>query len=265
MVGRAVKTDRVGNVSAGLQALPDAWEAVEGPMFVTALQRTLQAFGDEGGIDRALTSVQAYFDPQGRYAGSTFLDVVPNDPFTIGAADLWAVTTLSMKVPPAVGRALLDPSPLRDVVQRGLRRLPEHVTLTDVTPDVLEEMEEVYSAIRSQLPSPRAGSTTTNQWVLASKLMARKRPLLFPVRDSLVCAYLADGGGLGGRTGQLGWFRRDIQVLAYLMGRDEVLNGIDAVRTSMAGSHPAWSLGPSDLRLLDCIVWMAAVNESRSK
>lgn len=77
-------------------------------MFVTALQQTLDAFGDDGGIDRARTSVQTYFDPQGRYAGSTFLDVVPNDPFTIGAADLWAVTTLRMDVPPAAGRARVD-------------------------------------------------------------------------------------------------------------------------------------------------------------
>lgn len=258
MVGRAVEADRGGNVSAGLQALPDGWEPVEESMFATAFEQALRAFGDEDGIDRALTSVQAYFDPQGRYAGSTFLDVVPNDPFTVGAADLWAVTTLSMDVPPAAGRALLGPGPLRDLVERGLRRLPEDATLSQATPQTLLLLEETYHAIRTQLPSPRAGARATNQWVMASKLMARKRPLLFPVRDSLVCAHLTAGAGLGGKPGQLGWFRRDMQVFAYLMVQDEVRYRLDTVRASISRSHPTWSLGSSDLRLLDSVLWMAA-------
>lgn len=249
-------------MSTGLCSLPEDWAPVEEAMFVTARKQTLQAFGDGGGIDRALTLVQAYFDPQGRYAGATFLDAVPNEPFTVGAADLWAVSTLSMKIPPKAGRGLLEPGPLRDAAQRGLRQLPEHLTLSDAAPSVLQVLETTYQAIRSQLPSPRVGTIKTNQWVMASKMMPRERPLLFPVRDSLVCVDVAGDAGLGGKPGQLGRFRRDIQVFTLLMAQGEVLDRLGAVRKSMAGSHPTWSLGPSDLRLLACVLWMAAVNKS---
>lgn len=247
----------------GMRELPHDWESVEGPMYETALDQTRRAFGVEG-TDRALDHLAEYFDPHGRYAGNTFLAVGPNEPFAVTASDLWAVTTLSMKVPPAAGRALLDPGPLRDAVERGLRLLPESLPLARATPEVLQVLETTYSAVRSQLPSPRAGAKTTNQWVLASKLMARKRPLLFPVRDSLVCKYLAGGAGLGGNAGQLGWFRRDIQVFAYLMAHEEVVACLEAVRNAMADAYPAWSLGPSDLRLLDAVLWMAALRDKTS-
>ncbi len=55
----------------------------------------------------ATTRVGAYYDPSGAYAGVLFQGVEPNDPMSIGASDLWAVSTLSMKVPATMGRRLL--------------------------------------------------------------------------------------------------------------------------------------------------------------
>lgn len=246
-------------MTIGLATLPVDWEVVEEGMLSFSLGRVLEAFGD--GSERAIDAVEKYFDPAGTYAGATFLKVQPNDPFAIGAADLWAVTTLSMKVPPAAGRALLNPGPLYDTVRRGLRLLPENVELANATPPVLQEMERTYSAIRLQLPSP-TGAATTNQWVLASKVMARKRPLLFPVRDSLVCTYLAEKG-LGGKKGQLGWFRRDLQVFAFLAANPEVVQRLEQLRDEVAHRRPELSLGFSDLRLMDVVLWMEAVRSQQ--
>lgn len=91
-------------MTAVLQELPAGWDRVEESMYDTALGQAKRAFGDGDRTDLAVDAVKLYFNPAGRYAKASFLDVAPNDPFTIGAADLWAVTTLSMKVPPAAGR-----------------------------------------------------------------------------------------------------------------------------------------------------------------
>jgi hypothetical protein len=242
-------------ITSAVAVLPDGWDRVEEAMLETALARTLLAFGD-GGVSRAVGHLEKYYDPQGGYSGATFLGVGPNDPYEIGAADLWAVSTLSMKIPVRTGRALLQPGPLRDTVQVGLHRLSPTSVLADVSPSELKVMETVYTAVRSGVPSP-TGADTTNQWVLAAKIFARKRPQLFPVRDSKVCTYLADGR-MGGRAGQLGWFRRDIQVFAQLISDNDVLDRLAAVRRELAERRPEWSIDGCDLRLLDAVLWTEA-------
>ena len=49
-------------------------------------------------------------------------------------------------------------------------------------------MAELHHALKRALSPPEV--TKPNPWVTDSKLCARKRPDLFPVRDSVVCAYL---------------------------------------------------------------------------
>lgn len=49
-------------------------------------------------------------------------------------------------------------------------------------------MWQLYGEIRTLLPAQPGSS---NRWVFAAKLCARKRPYLFPVRDRSVCELLA--------------------------------------------------------------------------
>jgi Family of unknown function (DUF6308) len=115
-------------------------------------------------------------------------------------------------------------------------------------------MYVLYDAIRTGLP-PLGESDATNQWVLASKICARKRPLLFPVRDSHVCRYLAANDKLGNKPGRLGAFTRDIQVWAYLSAHPAVRQRLAQVREEWRDKAIAWSLDSCDLRLLDSVLW----------
>lgn len=239
--------------------LPSGWEPIEESMRLTALAQTEKAFtggmgaGDVGNAVKHLTD---YYDPEGRYAGATFLDVEGYDDYAITAADLWAVTTLSMSVPPNAGRALMNPGPLRTIVNGRLRHLPPSLPLSDVQPQHLDWMWDLYDAIKTMLPA--LGERETNQWVMASKICARKRPMLFPVRDSKVCTYLADNRLMGDQPGRLGSFGRDLQLFAYLSTHPAVRRWINDARAQVLAENPAWVVDWSDLRVLDIVLWMEA-------
>jgi hypothetical protein len=229
-------------------------------MFVTSLSQTKAAFtGGESGVMHAVEHLLEYYDPAGGYSGATFLDVERYDDFSITAADLWAVSTLSMKVPPGAGRALMSAGLLRTIVRSELQHLPVTATLADVTPTQLGHMLCLEEAIRTMLP-PLGENSETNQWVLSSKVCARKRPLLFPVRDSKVCIYLAPKKRMGGKTGQLGWFSRDVQVFAHLITHPDVRGWLVEVREQLNIEQPTWSFDWCDLRLLDTVLWMQATH-----
>lgn len=88
---------------------------------------------------------------------------------------------------------------------------------------------------------------------------------MFPVRDSKICAYLADNSRLGGKTAELGWFQRDIQVLAHLITHPNVQRLIGDVREELARQHPTWAIDWSDLRILDIVLWMQAAHLTKRK
>jgi hypothetical protein len=237
--------------------MPNGWAPVEGQMFETALAQTERAFtGGSDTVDHAVEHLTRYYDPAGRYAGATFLDVEGYDDYAVTAADLWAVTTLSMEVLPEAGRALMTPGPLRTIVNGKLRHLPPNLPLSDVAPQHLDHMYDLYTAIRTMLPA--LGKRQTDQWVMASKVCARKRPMLFPVRDAKVCSYLADNRLRGDKAGRLGSFGRDLQVFAYLSTHDAVRHWINDARNQVLAQHPTWVVDWSDLRILDIVLWMDA-------
>ncbi|WBQ07765.1 DUF6308 family protein [Kribbella sp. CA-293567] len=239
--------------------LPKDWKPVEESMFVTALAQTEMAFtGGNDTVDHAVQNLLTYYDPAGRYAGATFLDVEGYDDYAITAADLWAVSTLSMEVPPDAGRALMTPGALRTIVNGKLRHLPPNIPLSDATPQHLGHMYDLYTAIRTMLPA--LGKRQTDQWVMASKMCARKRPMLFPVRDAKVCSYLSDNHLRGNKPGRLGSFIRDIQVFAYLSTHDTVRHWIDDARNEVLSQHPTWVVDWSDLRVHDIVLWMEATD-----
>lgn len=255
MTGKALPTVLYGD--GRTMTLPTGWEPVEESMFATALAETTRAFTDGAeSLDHAVNHLVDYYDPTGEYAGATFLDVEGYDDYAITAADLWAVTTLSMDVPPNAGRALMNPGPLRTIVNGRLRHLPSTLPLSDVEPRHLDHMWDLYSAIKTMLPA--LGARNTNQWVMASKLCARKRPMLFPVRDSKVCIYLANQHLMGDKPGRLGSFGRDIQIFAYLTTHPEVRRWINQSRDQVLEQHSSWVVDWSDLRVLDIVLWMQA-------
>lgn len=241
--------------------LPRGWAPVEAPLLDLARTQALTALGATGSAEMAAATarVGAYYDPAGDYAGVLFQGVEPNDPVTIGASDLWAVSTLSMKVPATMGRRLIGSGSHASQVVRQLQRLPVDLPITDLEPGVLDSMAELQHILRSVMSTE---TTTSNQWVFAAKMCARKRPLLFPVRDSVVCGYLSGWRPMGGGQGQLGQFSRDIQVFAFLMTCPQIISAISHLRSALADSTPN-TLDASDLRLLDVALWMAGKAETK--
>lgn len=240
---------RYGDDGRAGYELPGGWLAVGDDVYTTALNNTLEALSAEAVFDR----LRRYYDREGHYAGTLFLDVQPNFPNTIEPSDLYALTTLSIDVDPLQGRLLLDSSSQQRQVRRLLRSIPDDLPLTDIGSagaEMLIRMEELHSLLRTSL----GGSS--NRWVFASKLCARKRPSLFPVRDNLVCELLGGWAKLSPGNGRPGNFRVDIPVYAFLVTHPEVRSLLAARRGELHESGIEVDL--EDLRLLDACLWMAA-------
>lgn len=239
-------------------ALPDGWNPVDNEVLKTARTQALAALTGNGAVD----AVARYYTPEGSYAGTLFLDVEPNDPFNVEAADLYAVTTLSMKLDARHGRLLLGDRDVRAGVHRQLRSLDPSLPITDLehgaggSADTLQQMYELHHRFRTLL----AGGS--QRWVTAAKLCARKRPRLFPVRDNLVCVYLGGGRPLKSGDGWPGDFSVDIQVYAHLMTHPPARAALSWLREEMTGR--GLRVDDEDLRLLDAALWMAADKQGRT-
>jgi hypothetical protein len=85
-----------------------------------------------------------------------------------------------------------------------------------------------------------------NKWVTASKICARKRPALIPVRDSVVVEEI--------RLPNTD-FRIDWALLRALVRDQEIVAALDALAAD-AGAIGADLQGVPTLRLLDSAVWM---------
>ncbi len=236
--------------------LPPGWERVPSELLETALTATLEALGGTA-VDR----VRSYYDPSTEYAGNllTAEDGSPGGvgPHEIDASDLFAVSTLSIKVSAFVARALLRPGHTRTEVQKALTLVPTGLPITSLDAScnkdgcVLEALKDAYDAVRT------SNGGKSNMWVFAAKLMARKRPHLAPVRDNLVCTLLNGGAPLK-RPG-LGTFATDLQVFAYLMTSKAVVTRLAEIRRVLGEQGQGDELEPSDLRLLDVVLWTKAV------
>jgi len=90
--------------------------------------------------------------------------------------------------------------------------------------------------------------------VTASKLCARKRPDLFPVRDTEVCDYL---DLTPWRNYQVDW-----QVFRRLIGDPDVIAAIDVMSKATVAAAAGRRLQPdqSRLRLLDAAIWTYATS-----
>lgn len=173
-------------------------------------------------------AVAAYFQ-EPTFAGMTFNDLGANPPREIVADDLLAVSLLDITWRPQVIRVLLETH--KQELSAMLAQVPQSVDLWDASDACLRQIDVIWDALTSI-----EGIGTAS----ATKLLARKRPRLCPISDSLVIKAV----DVPGRT----W-----DVLRRLL-QDQ------AARAEVEALRPAAATSASLLRILDVALWV-----SRSK
>ena len=189
---------------------------------VRAAARRLAAELAAAGLGRA---VAAYFREPG-FAGMTFTDLGRNPPGQIVADDLLAVALLDITWRPQVVRILLGSDGQR--LSAMLAAIPQDTDLWDAGDDTLARIDVLWDALTAI-----EGIGTAS----ATKLLARKRPRLCPVSDSMVIKAV----GVPGRT----W-----DVLRCLLQDPAARARIEALR-------PAVAAGATVLRILDVALWVS--------
>jgi hypothetical protein len=171
-------------------------------------------------------AVRRYYDHKSGFAGDAFDSLGLNPPDRVTADDLLAVTLLDVSWKPLAVQALLDEQAGK--VSGLLRGIDRNTTLWDDHGGQELANAEPLWKLADELPG--VGPTTT------SKLLARKRPLLIPITDSVVVS----AGGTRGRT----W-----ETLRYCFKNADFRQNIDALR-------PPGVDGASLLRVFDVAIWM---------
>lgn len=180
-----------------------------------------------------------------QFTGAAFELLSPddNDPFNITAADLYAVSVLSVTVPAKAGVPLLTTfqpeihALLKDITQRDLSTVVK-------AGDFEETLGPGQAAWRlwdllcrnGKWPKWGIGPTT------ASKIMARKRPKLIPIEDKVVNSVV--GMQRYGNSWEL-WRE------AWAAGPEQLERVAEEVR--VAAKRPDLS----SLRALDVVLWMS--------
>lgn len=223
----------------------DPWPTVSSDVLANAREHCLEALSPAGHKPVG-PRLAKYYNIDGNYVGRSFAALLPNDADSITPADLHATSLLSVEVGPQATRRLLEPGPARDGVHDALRRVPL-VALADAKDDSLDAVADFYRAVKAAISS--SASKDPNPWVTASKLCARKRPGLFPVRDNNVCKLLG--------IRRLGDFRADIVVFRSLVQDPNVQMAVQALpgHAYAAAEGRQLHLDAHGLRLLDAALW----------
>jgi hypothetical protein len=177
----------------------------------------------------------AYFDPDGPFAGSTFDDLPENPKGEFCASDLVAASLLDVRFGPRAVRPLLAAGP--NSISKHLNDIPDHIDLWDATEDDLAPAYELWNAV---IELDGVGPTR------ASKLLARKRPRLIPIEDSVIRKALP--------LGKDSWAS-----LRSALRDEHVRKYIEDIRP------PGIATTISTLRLLDAATWMRHSNSRAAK
>ena len=188
------------------------------------VERVAAAIDDLLADPRTAAAVQRFYDPATQFAGNTFLSLAPNDPQAIGPADLLAVSLLTVAPGAVAVRTLLPGGSLADQVSELLATIPTCTPLWDATDLDLTRASTLWTLLNTTV-----GVKST----IAGKIMARKRPGLIPIIDSVVANGLACTPGTYWTT-----FRRVLQS--------------PALRMRVAALKPDQPV----LRVLDTVMWM---------
>ncbi|MCZ2818012.1 DUF6308 family protein [Modestobacter sp. VKM Ac-2984] len=228
--------------------VPDDWPRPEPSELQYARRVAIEALADDTARP-AIERLARHYDPTGRGAGTTFLELPPVDPATITAADLHALTVLNAPVAALVTRRLLTDSAIRAGIDEALEGLPTDVDLAAADRATFAAMETLAQAVHAGCCDPRVANP--NPWVTSAKLCTRKRPRLFPVRDRVVC----EGLGLYGTAiRRYGNRRVDWQVFAFLIGEPDILQRLDELTEQVQTTHGV-RCDAVPLRVLDVALW----------
>ncbi|CBT75160.1 MULTISPECIES: DUF6308 family protein [Glutamicibacter] len=205
----------------------------------------------------AVEDVRDYFGTMGngrpKYSGSRFETLgegVDTDPHRITATDLVAVSMLSVDVPAQASLGILET--LAEQISELLSQIPQDLKFENLTPELFEKYldegspaDKLWSLLRQHEDPWKVGQTT------ASKIMARKRPDLIPVYDSVVKAV----AGIEGSGEQwIVWYS------AFHDGSSEAAEFVGKLRAIRAeAGQPHLSL----LRILDIALWKQGKREIR--
>ena len=174
--------------------------------------------------------VAAFFDPENRFAGATFDTLEPNEPDSFNASDVLATSLLDVPFLPRAVRRILESE--RTEFEKLLAEVPSDLPLWLANDELLKPAYALWAKLRTL---DGVGPTR------ASKLMARKRPMLLPVMDSVVRT------GLGISPQEDSWvLLRDALTAdgAALVAEIESLRPVDLDDRV------------STLRILDAALWM---------
>ena len=169
--------------------------------------------------------VACYFEPDGDFAGMTFTELGDNPPNEITTDDLLAASLLDLSWPPSAVRAVLQNQNVE--ISAKLACIDAQTELWDASEELLAKVDDLWSAL---VAIKGIGD------VRAVKLLARKRPLLGPITDSVV-------------VGAIGLPKRTRDVI-------RCLTKSEADRALIQELCPAAASGASLLRILDVAVWM---------
>jgi hypothetical protein len=191
--------------------------------------------------------VSLYFEPERGFAGSMFDQLLPSEAHAITAGDLLAVSLLDVRFSPLAVRHLLKEIPPVDqldaagppfAVLLDPERVPTDVPLWDANDHDLDAVADVFGHLDGLYG---VGP------VKASKLLARKRPLLVPIVDRVITSQLSVP------SSRHGW-----ALLRDALNSEIRRCQIDRLRPADLDSQVI-----STLRLLDVAAWMRG-SRSRS-
>ena len=168
--------------------------------------------------------VESYFEPDGPFAGATFDLLGENPPHAFTRDDLLATTLLDISWRPLAVRGLLATG---SDVSAQLAGIASDVDLWNAQRDVLDAATSLHNSL-----CELAGVGP----VIASKLLARKRPRLIPIHDKVVLRVLSPPKN------------RFWETLATALHMRMLREEIEALRPANVGSA-------SLLRLLDVAIW----------
>lgn len=206
--------------------------------------------------DRSLLHLERYFalldNGRQKYTGAKFEAI--GDPEAtldcVTAADLLAVSMLSVNVPAYASIGILED--LGDQIEELLRMIPVSSRIEELKPADLDSVfgpiapaTKLWNLLRQKEDSWGVGPTT------ASKIMARKRPHLIPIYDSVI----ADLVGMPNSAEQWTlWF-------AAFHGENgkSFTQKLQNIRKASGQEHL------SLLRVLDIVLWMEGQDRKRAK
>lgn len=173
--------------------------------------------------------------PETKFAGRLFDELKFNKPNVVEASDLVAVSLLDVRFGANAVKKLLE----EEFLNQELGEIPTNQDLWDVSEDVLTNLENTFLKLKEL---DGVGRTK------ATKLLARKRPRVAPISDSVVENFY----------GLREW--EYLRPLRRLLGSNS-----SYVKQIKDLIEPQIGNAPTVLRILDISIWMTSSNSRAAR